>query len=240
MRNPKWSRDELIVTLDFYLRHAPAIPEKGTKQIAELSQRLNILQTLIGGRKEEKFRNANGVYMKLMNFRRFDPNYHGKGLERGGKDEEVVWNLYANKKEELSKIAYFINQSIETRDKIEMISPLDQDEEEGNEGQILSRIHRYRERSRDLVDRKKSQFFGDHGSLHCEACGFDFLKIYGERGNGFIECHHTKPVSQLEEDGKTKVSDLVVLCSNCHRMVHRKKPWLKMDELKELIQLHER
>ena len=129
---------------------------------------------------------------------------------------------------------------METRGEIERIPPLDQDEEEGNEGQILSRIHRYRERSRDLVDRKKSQFFGDHGSLHCEACGFDFLKIYGERGNGFIECHHTKPVSQLEEDGKTKVSDLVVLCSNCHRMIHRKKPWLKMDELKELLELHER
>jgi len=52
MKNPKWSRDELIITLDFYLEHAPSIPGNNTRRIAELSKCLNTLQTLIGGRKE--------------------------------------------------------------------------------------------------------------------------------------------------------------------------------------------
>ncbi|MEK7395496.1 MAG: HNH endonuclease, partial [Candidatus Poribacteria bacterium] len=78
-------------------------------------------------------------------------------------------------------------------------------------------------------------------SLHgtkCMACDFDFEKKYGERGKGFIEIHHIKPVSEL--GGNTKVdpaTDLVVVCSNCHRMIHRKKnKVLSLEELKKIIQ----
>lgn len=236
MKNPKWSRDELILALDFYLVHAPSIPDKNTKQIAELSNQLNTLQTLLGGRKEKNFRSINGVYMKLANFLRLDPAYHGKGLERGGKDEVIVWNLYANSRKELSRIAYNIKKFIGSKGEVELLPPLEQEEDESNEGQILSRVHRYRERSPKLVKTKKNRFIRKHGYLHCEACGFTFGKVYGERGEGYIECHHTKPVSELEVKAKTKVSELVILCANCHRMVHRKKPWLSMGELKLLLQ----
>jgi len=176
--------------------------------------------------------------MKLMNFRRFDPTYHGKGLDRGGKDEEIVWNLYANNKQELSRVAHSIKRLINTKDEIEKLPALVQDEEESNEGQILSRNHRYRERDPVLVKKKKKRFIEKHGYLHCEACSFNFIEVCGERGNGYIECHHTKPVSQLEKNEKTKISDLVVLCANCHRMVHRKKPWLSMEELKTVLCEH--
>jgi hypothetical protein len=81
-RNPKWSRDELIVTLNFYLLPNPSIPDKRSSEILELSDFLNRLQIKLGGETGDKFRNPNGVYMKLMNFRRFDPSYEGKGLER--------------------------------------------------------------------------------------------------------------------------------------------------------------
>ena len=50
-----------------------------------------------------------------------------------------------------------------------------------------------------------------------------------------MECHHVKPVSKIEKNEKTKLVDLVLLCSNCHRMVHRKKPWLNLEEITELI-----
>lgn len=94
MKNPHWTRDEHIVALDFYLQHTPNIPDKDSQEIRELSRSLNLLQQSIGGETPEKFRNENGVYMKLMNFRRFDPAYKGVGLANGNKDEEVVWNLY--------------------------------------------------------------------------------------------------------------------------------------------------
>ena len=83
IRNPKWSRDELIIALDFYLRYTPSIPDKNTPEILDLSDFLNRLQMKLGGEVADKFRNPNGCHMKLMNFRRFDPSYDGKGLDRG-------------------------------------------------------------------------------------------------------------------------------------------------------------
>jgi len=73
------------------------------------------------------------------------------------------------------------------------------------------------------------------GRLECEVCSADFVKIYGERGQGFIEAHHKKPVSKLCENEKTKTSDLALVCSNCHRMIHRSNPMLSVAELKKLV-----
>lgn len=73
---------------------------------------------------------------------------------------------------------------------------------------------------RDPVNRRKAIEF--HG-LTCAACGFNFEETYGERGSGYIEVHHVKPISTFNVvqhvDPRT---DLITLCSNCHRMVHRK------------------
>ena len=109
------------------------------------------------------------------------------------------------------------------------------DEEEGEEGQILTRTHRYRERNTKLVARKKQRVLRDKGKLSCEVCGFDFSAAYGERGDGFIECHHTKPVSKLKDGETTKINDLALVCSNCHRMIHRRKPWLSVEGVKDLL-----
>lgn len=233
MKNPPWTRDEHIIALDFYLSHLPSIPGKDSSEVQDLSKVLNNLNSFLDHQITEKFRNPSGIYMKLMNFRRFDPAYTGVGLAHGNKDEEVVWNLYAHKPDELAKLAAHIKQfaTSETKD-IPLIS---EDEEEGNEGQILSRVHRYRERDRTLVSKKKIKFLQENPKLFCQGCGFDFQNKYGDRGKDFIECHHTKPVSELSVGETTKLVDLVLLCSNCHRIVHRKKPWLTIDELKLLV-----
>lgn len=237
MKNPPWTRDEHIIALDFYLSHLPNIPGRDSVEVQELSRVLNSLNSFLDHEKTEKFRNPSGVYMKLMNFRRFDPSYAGVGLAHGNKDEEVVWSLYADKPQELSKLASHIKQFSSAVEQV--IPAIPDDEEEGNEGQVLSRVHRYRERDRTLVTKKKSRFLSEYPRLFCQGCGFDFEKKYGIRGRDYIECHHTKPVSELAVGETTKLSDLVLLCSNCHRIVHRKKPWLTIDELKELVQQHE-
>ena len=236
MKNPPWTRDEHIVALDFYLSHAPNIPGKESKEVHELSRQLNELDSFLADEKTDNFRNPSGVYMKLMNFRRFDPAYSGVGLAHGNKDEEVVWDLYATKPEELRRLAESIKQF--TSAAPQAAPPISDDEEEGNEGQILSRVHRYRERDRTLVAKKKAKFLQEQTRLVCQGCGFSFEKQYGSRGKNFIECHHTKPVSELAVGETTKLSDLVLLCSNCHRMVHRSKPWLTFDELKKLVLQH--
>lgn len=232
MRNPPWSSDELIVTLDFYLRHTPTIPGKKSSDISELSVFLNQLQSKIGGEISDTFRNINGVYMKLMNFRSLDPNYGGVGLERGGRRDKIVWDNYSPHPNKLHRVANTIRSFVSTDTYIPPSEIISNEEEEGEEGQILTRTHRYRERNTRIVKRKKERVLKEQGTLACEVCNFDFSKVYGDHGEGFIECHHTKPVSELEVGSKTKLSDLALVCSNCHRMIHRKRPWLSVEGLK--------
>ncbi|MCB9108740.1 MAG: HNH endonuclease [Anaerolineales bacterium] len=55
------------------------------------------------------------------------------------------------------------------------------------------------------------------------------------KGSGFIEAHHTIPVSDMEPGQATRVEDIALICSNCHRMLHRTRPWLSIGMLKELL-----
>lgn len=103
------------------------------------------------------------------------------------------------------------------------------------EGKIAERIHKSRERNSKVITAAKNNFKLKHGSLHCQVCEFDFEKEYGEIGINFIEGHHTIPVSDMKEDHMTSPKDIVLLCANCHRMIHKKRPWLSIDELKLLI-----
>lgn len=61
--------------------------------------------------------------------------------------------------------------------------------------------------------------------------------MYGERGKDYIEVHHVVPLASREEEATVNPdTDLVVLCANCHRMIHRKKnEILTLEELINLI-----
>ena len=107
------------------------------------------------------------------------------------------------------------------------------DDGEFPEGREVERRHKARERNQALIRRAKDKFKQKHGRLFCQICRFDFSLEYGEIGNDFIEAHHTVPISSGET--KTKVKDIAMVCSNCHKMLHRKRPWLNMKQLKRLI-----
>lgn len=76
-----------------------------------------------------------------------------------------------------------------------------------------------------------------HGTK-CMICGFDFEKMYGELGKGYIEVHHIKPLSELDEEVVVNPeTDLMCVCSNCHRMLHRFKSYIVTAEvLKQMIE----
>jgi 5-methylcytosine-specific restriction enzyme A len=231
-RNPSWTRDELILALELYRRHQGNPPGKSSKEVVELSRLLNKMGAQFSNGKAD-FRNPNGVYMKVMNFRRFDPIYLAqgkKGLERGGKLEADIWNDFADKPPLLLDIAKGIRAAVEKGPlKIEG----DDETFEAEEGRILARVHLGRERNRKLVDQKKSAVIKMAGKLTCEVCSFDFEAAYGERGAGFIEVHHLKPIHTLLPGEKTKLEELALLCSNCHRMIHARKPWLTVEQLRQ-------
>ncbi|MCU5742468.1 HNH endonuclease [Bacillus cereus] len=111
------------------------------------------------------------------------------------------------------------------------------DLEEGfSEGKQILRTHLSYERNNQVIPLAKEHFKQQHGGkLFCEICGFDFYETYGELGKDYIEGHHKIPVSQLKEGEKTRLEDIIMVCSNCHRMLHRRKPWLSMEELKLLL-----
>lgn len=80
-----------------------------------------------------------------------------------------------------------------------------------------------------------------HGTK-CMVCGFDFATTYGDIGRDFIEVHHTKPLYSLDEETTVDPeTDLVCVCSNCHRMIHRKRNViLSLEELRDIIQKNKR
>jgi len=63
---------------------------------------------------------------------------------------------------------------------------------------------------------------------------FDFAAKYGDLGAGFLEAHHILPLAAIGP-AITRLADLAVVCSNCHRMLHRAKPWMTLAELRGRI-----
>ena len=234
MKNPNWTKDELILALELYFRDETARGNKNHPEVIKLSQILNSLPIHSDGVQETNFRNATGVAMKLSNYLRFDPSYKGKGLDRGNKMEEVVWNMYSSDIDALTKVKNAIIGNISFL-KESRSSQIEDSLEEASEGKVLTRVHKTRERNKAIVKKKKESVLKKTGTLKCETCSFDFKEIYGELGEGFAECHHKKPVSQLKNNEKTKLDDLAILCANCHRMIHRSKPWKTIDELKIIL-----
>lgn len=231
-RNPPWSRDELILALDLYFRVNPLHTSEANPEIQELSALLNALPIHADRPDQAVFRNPNGVYMKLCNYLRLDPSYSGSGLSRGGKAEEAIWAEFAGNKTRLRATADAIRAVQKSISPAEVATEVPGLEDEASEGRILTAIHKRRERSPALVRRKKAQVLEQVGALRCEVCGFDFEERYGDLGVGFAECHHRAPLASLAEQRRTKLHDLAIVCANCHRMIHRSRPMVTVEELR--------
>jgi hypothetical protein len=107
--------------------------------------------------------------------------------------------------------------------------------EEIIEGRRLLKLHKFRERKLRIVIRKKKSVLKATGLLLCEACSFDFAAVYGKLGDGFAECHHRLPLAEYDAEAPTRLEDLAIVCANCHRMLHRSRPMMKVEELRSLI-----
>ena len=107
--------------------------------------------------------------------------------------------------------------------------------EEGGEKYVL---HRQKERSKELVEAKRASVLNEFGKLCCEVCDFDFATYYGPMGKGYAECHHLTPLASLKESHKTRLSNLAIVCANCHRVIHRNNPMPSIKELREIVLAH--
>lgn len=105
---------------------------------------------------------------------------------------------------------------------------------ETEEGSITLKLHKFRERDKKLVQLAKDNFIKKNKELFCSVCGYNFNKLYGF---DYAEAHHIKPLSMIKAGEKVSVSELAILCANCHRAVHRinsTDPW------NDLLKLHKK
>src|SRR4051812_5240129 len=107
-RNPDWTRDELILALDLYLRSRHRQLDPAHPDLIELSDTLNRLPLHAGVERGSVFRNPNGVPMELRNLLAVDPAYDGRGLKRGNRLVRLVWEDFARDAEGLHRRALAI------------------------------------------------------------------------------------------------------------------------------------
>lgn len=233
MKNPTWQRDELILALDLYFNYGNKSFSKKDPRVIELSAFLNHLPFYKRSEVQPNFRNPTSVVMKLGNFQSLDATQSGKGLSSSSKLDQKIWNEFSDNRENLEKIVNLIKQSL-LINVIKNDTIIEEEEESFLEGRVLYIKHKSFERNSKIVTRKK-EVAEKSGLLNCEICGFDFYKIYGVIGKDFIECHHIIPVSEYGSNTKTTLENLALVCSNCHRMLHRTRPWLSPVELKRVL-----
>ncbi|WP_235851995.1 HNH endonuclease [Niallia nealsonii] len=128
----------------------------------------------------------------------------------------------------------YVNQAKKIESKLASDIDAEQSEEDGYYKDGAIKYYHGKRYERNPVNRRKA--IEIHG-LDCKVCGFNFEKNYGKRGADFIEIHHLNQLSTLEEETIVNPeTDLIPLCSNCHRMIHRKKDVvLTVEELKEIM-----
>lgn len=231
MRNPPWTREELILALDLYFRAGRQPLYDDHPEVIQLSRLLKQMPIYPEPLRQGNFRNLSGITMKIANFMALDPEYSGVGLRAGGKLDQIVWDEFSNNPDFLRTVADTIKSFEGVNYSIE--SP---NEETYSEGGLLFRFHVSRERNKLLVSKKKSEVLLETNKLACEVCDFDFAEIYGDIGHEFAECHHLVPLSELKPNTKIKTSDLAIVCANCHRMLHKTHPILTVEELREIVQ----
>ncbi|MGW0501711.1 HNH endonuclease [Micromonospora sp. NPDC003241] len=224
--NPDWTRDEIVLACDL-------VWINGWHQLDANDERVRALSDLLQspaihrGRRNPDFRNPAGVALKTYNIVADSSN--GNQLDR------VVREEFRARPAEMRSLADRIRELL--REEVEAESASndpDLDEISVREGGVTLRAHLRRERNPKLRRQKLADAKRRGVAIACEVCGFDFQRVYGDRGRDYIECHHRIPL-HVSGETNTRLSDLALICSNCHRMAHRGSPWLTIEELKVLV-----
>lgn len=185
----------------------------------------------------EKFRNPNGVARKSYDIATRHPDYRGVPTNGSHIDGQVLEQFLADP-HGMQTVAHAIEMAILSEELIDAVAFDEEDDVDldasAAEGRLLLAMHRRYERDPKLRARKLSAVVKAGIPIACEACHFDFEATYGKRGEGYIEVHHVTP---LHSTGTTvtKLADLALLCSNCHRMIHRSRPWITPSQLRFVL-----
>ena len=203
---------------------------------------------ILAGRKDTKFsqivRNLMGSHYEsnhMSEYTKKDSNKYfsltAEGLKYVEDNLAFLQYLFKNSFEYDSAIE--LSSKVFTSKKTKKVLIYDEDDTI-TEGKVSTKTAIVKERSQKLR-RAAIEHYTVDGKIVCSVCGFDFKKIYGELGDGYIQMHHENPIYQYSDDGfETYISEAVKnmkpLCANCHCMVHRNKGRLiSITELKAIV-----
>lgn len=121
---------------------------------------------------------------------------------------------------------------------IDLLANSDEAEMEGKK--LVSQHIRY---ERNPQNRKKAIQLQGHV---CRICGFNYDKVYGAKlADNYIEVHHIRQLSEGQQS-VDPAKDLITVCANCHRMLHRRKTGTisvfelqEMDSVKKIRAIYE-
>ena len=130
-----------------------------------------------------------------------------------------------------SIIKYLENEPVVVKEIEEYEELLQIDFSEGTKkSSVVNRYERNREARNECIK---------HYGAVCCVCGFNFEKMYGEIGKGFIHVHHELDISLIGKEYKVDpIRDLKPVCPNCHAMLHQKRPAYTVDELKSMLKIN--
>lgn len=228
-----WTHDEVILVAAEVMTNGG----RGFADTSETAKRLSHLLKLAPfhpiGDRGEKFRNPNGVGRKSYDIASRHPEYRGTPTNGSHIDREVLAAFLADP-EGMSVRARAIEASILAAADGRPADSGDvyfEEDATSVEGRVIQAFQRRYERDPRLREVKLASVRVAGHPIACEACKFDFGEFYGEHGSGYIEVHHVIPLHATGVT-TTRLEDLALLCSNCHRMIHRRQPWLNPAQLR--------
>ncbi|MEV4226296.1 HNH endonuclease [Streptomyces bobili] len=226
MRIPSWTEDELLLAGALVVKNGWRELRTSNPQVHELSELL--LSLPLHGPEAlalPGFRSPDSISRKTTDFMTNQGHYAGKAT-RCGKPTLLMIEAFTQRESEMLQAAQAIEDAIGTGE-LHLIPPQPDEVDETGvsaiEGRLLVRRALARERDPKLRARKIDQVRRRGGLLRCEVCDFDFARVYGDLGEGYIEVHHVTPL-HISGTRETKLEDLACLCANCHRMCHRCRP----------------
>lgn len=216
--NPHWSKDETILALELYFKVGGNLSSQHEGLVADLSNYLRSAPFHEGKKKNDTYRNVEGVSFKVQNLRAAAT---GKGLKNVSKIDREVWQELGDKPELVSALAKEIKANVQLIVASEQQSEaVDYIDREYLEGDIKHKAHRHRERHpklrKDLLNKRRLQ-----ANVACDICGYDGRGLPEEIIESAFEAHHVKPLQESDGQQSTKLSDMSLLCATCHRLLHR-------------------
>lgn len=144
-------------------------------------------------------------------------------LERYAETKEYFYGIYEYEKfglqrNEAKRLISRVVDFIDTINDALQLDKINQNAEayKGVENRKAVQRHLQRERKSHLVTLRKQL-----DDFVCQICGFDYREKYGVLGDDFAEAHHIVPLAKNDKQRTTTVDDLITVCANCHRMLHR-------------------